>query len=236
MRQAIANRCLGAAGAILLASLAYAQATPEGHWEGKVAMGDREIGLSLDLAKSAQSSWQASMGLPTENMTGLAVDDVVVNGNSVRFTAVELAMAKFDLALSAEGSLKGTMAVPEGPSAVEFKRTGEAKVELIPPSPAVSKELEGDWQGTLQTPGEPFPVVFHFKNQPDKTVLATMDSPARNAMNVPLDSVKQTGDQVDVGIRVAHASFHGVLSKDGTELAGQFTHEGGGMPLTLKKK
>jgi len=42
-------------------------------------------------------------------------------------------------------------------------------VELIPASPAVSKELEGDWEGSLQGPTVRCPVVFHFKNQPDKT-------------------------------------------------------------------
>jgi orotate phosphoribosyltransferase len=60
-------------------------------------MGDNHVGLSLDLAKNAKADWEASMGVPAENATGLVVDDVVVNGNSVRFTAVELQMARFDL-------------------------------------------------------------------------------------------------------------------------------------------
>lgn len=199
-------------------------------------MGDNHVGLSLDLAKNAKADWEASMGVPAENATGLVVDDVVVNGNSVRFTAVELQMARFDLTLSAEGTLKGTVVTPQGSAPVEFKRTGEAKVERIPASPAVSKDLEGDWEGTLQAPGEAFPVAFHFKNQPDQTVAATMDSSARNAMGVPLDNVKQTARKVEIGIHVAHATFQGTLNQDGTELTGQFTHEGDGMPLTLRKK
>jgi hypothetical protein len=36
--------------------------------------------------------------------------------------------------------------------------------------------------------------------------------------------------------RVAHASFQGSLNKEGTELAGQFTHEENSLPLTLRKK
>jgi hypothetical protein len=110
-------------------------------------------------------------------------------------------------------------------------------VELIPASPAVSKELEGDWEGSLQAPnGASFPMVFHFKNQPDKTVAATMDSPGRNAMAMPLNSVRQTDQKVEFGMKIAGVSFQGSLNKEGTELAGQFTTEAGSTPMTLRKK
>jgi hypothetical protein len=226
----------GAGAALWLASLACAQAGLDGHWEGTVAMGNREIGLSLDLARSAKSEWIASMGVPAQKVTGLVVTDVAVSGNSVKFVAAELGMAKFDLTLGPDGRMKGTIAGPQGPAPIEFKRTGEAKVELIPASPAVSKELEGDWEGTLATPNRAFRLVIHFKNQPDKTVAATVDSPDAGAMGLPLNSVKQTGPKVEFGIRVAHGSFRGTLNPEGTELAGQFTHEAESAPLTLKKK
>jgi hypothetical protein len=119
-------------------------------------------------------------------MTGLVVSHVAVNGKSVKFNAVELQGRRCDLTLGPDGTMKGTMSAPQGPMStqgprpVELKRTGEAKVELIPASPAVSKELEGDWEGSLQDPnGVLHPLVFHFKNLPDKTVAATMDNPER---------------------------------------------------------
>jgi hypothetical protein len=139
--------------------------------------------------------------------------------------------------------MKGTMSAPQGPMStqgpmpVELKRTGEAKVELIPRSPAVSKELEGDWEGSLQGPdGALHPLVFHFKNLPDKTVAATMDSPDRNAVAMPLNDVKQTGQKVEFGLKIAGASFQGSLNKEGTELALQMTHEADSLPVTLRKK
>lgn len=49
-------------------------------------------------------------------------------------------------------------------------------MELIPAGPAVSKELEGNWGGLLKMGNGAFPMVFHFKNQPDKTVRAIFDS------------------------------------------------------------
>jgi hypothetical protein len=220
--------------ALLLASVLSVQANLAGHWEGEViGDGAQRIRVSLDLDKNAKSEWIASMGLPAENMTGLVVQDVTVEGKSVKFVAVELMMTPFDLTLGPEGTLKGAIS---GPAAqpVEFKRTGEAKVELIPASPAVSQQLEGDWEGTLQTPNRPVLMVFHFKNQPDKTVMATLNND--DGADLPLNDVKQTGPKVEFGLRIAHGRFEGTLNKEGTELAGQFTHEETTMPLTLRKK
>ena len=220
--------------ALLLASLLCAQAGPAGHWEAEITGdGSQPIRVSLDLAQNAKSEWIASMGLPSANKTGLVVKDVVVNGKSVKFVATELMSARFDLTLGTEGNMKGTISGPRSQS-VEFKRTGEAKVELMPASPAVSKELEGDWEGSLKMGNGAFSMVFHFMNQPDKTVMPTFDT--ANATNLPLNDVKQTGQKVEFGMRIAHGAFQGTLNKEGTELTGQFTHEANSVPLTLRKK
>jgi hypothetical protein len=217
-----------------------AQAGPDGHWEGSFTVNNREIGVSLDLAKNAKAEWIASMGLPPEQATGLVVMDVAVNGKSVKFVAVELQMAPFDLTLGPDGRMTGTISRPQGSVPVEFKRTGEAKVDLIPGSPAVSKELEGDWEGLFGGPNAPnggIRVVFHFKNKPDNTVAATMDSGlAASMVGMPLNDVKQTGQKVEFEIKIANASFEGTLNKEGTELGGRVIHEGGSEPLTLRKK
>jgi hypothetical protein len=209
-------------------------AGPGGHWEADMTGdGSQRIRVSLDLAKNVKSEWIASMGLPSENKTGLVVRDVAVNGKSVKFVALELMSTPFDLTLGPDGNMKGTISGPAS-HPVEFKRTGEAKVELIPASPAVSKELEGDWEGSLKTPNSAFRMVFHFKNQPDKTLMATFDTD--NAVGLPLNDVKQSGQKVEFGMRIAHGAFQGSLNKEGTELAGQFTHEANSVPMTLRKK
>jgi hypothetical protein len=79
-------------------------------------------------------------------------------------------------------------------------------------------------------------MVFHFKNRADKTVAATIDTPDSGAMGLPLNNVKQTGQKVEFGVKIAHGAFQGALNPEGTELAGQFTHEQGSLPLTLRKK
>ena len=93
----------GAGAAVLFASLVCAQAGPDGHWEGSFTVNNREVGVSLDLAKNAKSEWIASMGLPPEQATGLVVMNVAVNGKSVKFVAVEFQMATFDLTWARTG-------------------------------------------------------------------------------------------------------------------------------------
>lgn len=203
-----------------------------GHWEGTLKADGREIGLTLDLDRNAKSEWIASMSVPAENATGLVVQDVEVSGNSVKLLATELGRSQFNLTLEADGRLMGTIANQQGPMPIEFERTGEPKVELIPASPAVSKDLEGEWEGTLGRAR----MIFHFKNQADGTVLATLDTPDSGSVGVPLNDVKQTGRNVSVGVRVAHATFEGTLNAEGTELTGQLIHGENGMPLTLRKR
>ena len=216
------------------------EAGPAGHWEADiVGDGPRTNRVTLDLAKNAKSEWIASMGMPSENMTGMVVTDVAVNGKSVKFVAVELMMASFDLTLGPDGIMKGKVF---GHSAhpVGFKRTGEAKVELIPASPAVSKELEGDWEASIGPPDGAVQLAFHFKNQPDNTVAATMDSRNAsrnfNAVGMPLNDVKQTGQKVEFGIKIGGGSFEGTLNTEGTEIAGQLNAGPTPTPLTLRKK
>ena len=226
-------RRIGAA--LWFASALCAQTSPAGHWEGVFDTDGRDIGLSLDLTRNDKAEWIASMGSPPQNVTGLVVKDLAVNGNSVKFMAVELQMAKLDLTL-ADGKLAGTITGPRDSLPIEFKRTGEAHVQLPAASPAVSKDLEGDWVGTLKTPGPELQIAVHFKNQPDNTVLATIDIAAQNAMGMPINDVKQTGDKVEFGLKIAHASFQGTLSKDRGELSGQLGHDEQTMQVTLKKK
>jgi predicted ester cyclase len=209
-------------------------AVPDGHWEADITGdGPQRIRVTLDLAKNAKSEWIASMGVPSANKTGMVVKDVAVNGKSVKFVAVEFMMAAFDLTLGPDGSMKGMISSP-GSQPVEFKRTGEAKVELPPTSPAVSKELEGDWEGLIAMPNGSARVVFHFKNQPDKTVTATVDDD--NRVGMPISNVKQTGQKVEFAVEVEHCTFQGSLNKEGTELAGQLIVGPTPTPLTLRKK
>jgi uncharacterized protein YciI len=109
---------------------------------------------------------------------------------------------------------------------------------LEPPkaSPAVSAELEGDWEGAITAMGSSLRLIVHFKNQPDKTVKATLDSPAQGATGLAVSDVVQNGSSVAFQLPMAKGAYKGELNKEGTQIAGQWSQGGGApTPLNLKK-
>ena len=221
----------------LAAASAIAQTDFSGHWEGTVDAPNGPTRLALDLAKNAKGVWVASLGVPEQKVTGLRVTDISVAGTEVRFAAPDLPGAPtFELTL-ADGKLKGALLVPALSLALEMQRTGDAKVEIAPPSPAVSKELEGDWEGAISLPnGQSISLAFHFKNQPDQTVEATIDSPSQGTQGLPLKAVAQKGAVVEFQVLAVGGTYKGTLNKEGTEIAGEWTQRQAAAPLTLNLK
>jgi hypothetical protein len=110
-------------------------------------------------------------------------------------------------------------------------------VDIAPPSPAVSKELEGDWEGTISVPnGQSRPVMIHFKNQPGQTVEGTIDSPSQGVQGIPLKGITQKGAVVEFEVLAVGGSYKGTLNKEGTEIAGEWTQRQAAAPLTLNLK
>jgi hypothetical protein len=137
----------------------------------------------------------------------------------------------------ADGKLKGALLVQALSLALEMQRTGDAKLDIAPPSPAVSKELEGDWEGTIDVPnGQSRTVVIHFKNLPDQTVEASIDSPSQGVQGVTLKGVEQKGAAVEFEVVAVGGSYKGTLNKEGTEIAGEWTQRQAAAPLMLNLK
>jgi hypothetical protein len=221
----------------LLAAIAFAQTDFSGHWEGAADVPAGPTRLALDLAKNAKGVWVASLGVPERKVTGLRVTDISVMGSEIRFVAPDLPDSPtFELTL-ADGKLKGAVLVPALSVELEMRRTGDAKLDIAPPSPAVSKELEGDWEGALSLPdGQSRPIVIHFKNQPDRTVEATIESPSQGVRGFPLKEVAQKGAVVEFAVQAVGGSYKGTLNKEGTQIAGEWTQRSGAPPLTLNLK
>jgi uncharacterized protein YciI len=109
------------------------------------------------------------------------------------------------------------------------------KVEVQKANPAVSAELEGDWEGTIDAMGHSLRVAVHFKNQPDQTVKATLDSPDQGATGLALSDVVQKGSSIEFQLRMAKGSYKGELNKEATLITGQWTQGGNPSPLNLKR-
>lgn len=218
----------------LSAGTAFPQA---GHWEANLQIPDRVLGLALDLDKNAKGEWTGSFGIPAQNISGLAVSEIKVDGASVKFKVADIPNSpSFDLKVSGDSKLSGTLITPQAELPIEFAKKGDAKVEVPATNPAVSKELEGDWAGALETPNGTLTLIVHFKNQPDKTVRATMDSIEQGAKDLKLNDVVQKELSVEFKLRLTNGAYKGALNKEGTELTGEWSQGGGTLPLKFKKK
>jgi hypothetical protein len=216
---------------------AFAQTGPAGHWEGTLQVPNREIQIVVDLAQDAKGLWIGAFSQGNQNAPSVPLADIKVDDKNVKFriAAGGSNAPDFDCSVENPGSMRCTLTTPGGTLTSTLKRTGEAKVDLPKSSAAVSAELEGNWEGALDTPNGSLKLVVHFKNQPDKTVKATLDSPDQNSMDLPLTDVVQNGTAVAFQLRLVNGGFKGTLNKEATQLAGEWSQGGNSLPLTLKK-
>jgi hypothetical protein len=222
--------------AVLFAGLATAQTGLEGHWDGALQLPDREMPISVDLAKNAKGDWIASFGVPPQKLKAIPVSNIAVDGKSVKFQVTGIpGTPAFSCTLGEPEQMKCEVAGPQGAVPAKLKRTGAANVELPTVSPAVSKELEGDWEGAIETPGGPLRLVLHLVNQPDKTVKATVDSPMQNATGLALSAVTQSESTLEFRLPLVSGSFKGTINKAMTEIAGEWSQGSSIAPLKFTR-
>ena len=216
--------------------LAFAQTGPAGHWDGAIKLPDREIQISVDLAKDDKGAW---IGAFTQNPQNVQVPlaEIKVEDKSVKFrlSVGGPSAPSFDCTQEGAASLQCAVNGPGGSLDSTLKRTGDAKIELPKSSPSVSAELEGNWEGAVETPNGNLRLAIHFKNQPDKTVKATMDSLDQNSMDLPLTDIVQSGASVEFQLRLVNGSYKGTMNKENTQIAGDWSQGGASLPLVLKK-
>lgn len=97
-----------------------------------------------------------------------------------------------------------------------------------------AQNLIGQWKGTLKVGGQSIPLVFHF-SQNNNIWSATMDSPAQDAIGIPVSSVVVNGDSVLLQINAANISYTGKYGTRSAMIDGIFQQNGMQFPLQLQK-
>lgn len=119
-------------------------ADPSGHWEGSIQAPDRDVKIEVDLAKNRKGEIAGTIGIPAQNLKGLPLLKVAVEGRSIAFYArVDQPITGV---LSGDGkSMSGELSVSGSSVHVSLTRTGDARVEAPVKSAPIGKELEGTW-------------------------------------------------------------------------------------------
>src|SRR5579871_1205185 len=119
---------------------AEVQAELSGHWEGSVRIPGAELAIEIDLVKNQQENVEGTISMPDQNLHGLPLQKITLNGSSVSFQA--RTDQPFSGRLSADGqSISGDLSFQGYSIPFGLTRTGDAHIETLPKISAVSKVL-----------------------------------------------------------------------------------------------
>jgi hypothetical protein len=115
-----------------------------------------------------------------------------------------------------------------------MRRTGDAQLAPAPTSTVVGRELEGDWNATLEVAGRQFHFVLTIANQPDGTTIARLIDLDEGGLVIPV-VITQRASHVSYESRGVRSSYAGELNAAGTELTGTWTQRDATVPLSFHR-
>src|SRR5258708_9890060 len=116
-------------------SLAQTASHPAGHWQGKIQIPEHEMGVTVDLDRSANGVWIGSMSVLGSSSIDVPLTNITVEDPVVRFTASLPEKASFEGRLWAEGSgLSGTATKAAGRAPFQLTRQRQGEVERTAPN------------------------------------------------------------------------------------------------------
>jgi pimeloyl-ACP methyl ester carboxylesterase len=95
-------------------------------------------------------------------------------------------------------------------------------------------KVDGSWEGTLDVSVAKLRLVLNITTK-DGQPSATLDSPDQGATGLPIDTIRITEDLVFFEMKSLGAMYQGKLSKDGSQIDGEFSQQGQKFPLTFKR-
>jgi hypothetical protein len=218
LRRSIALSVLALASA---APAARAQNAPAGDWQGEL----ENTGLTVVL--HINQNGPSRLDSPVQGAYGLKTD-LIAKDSIVDFTVPSIGAAFHGVRRGT--TITGTYSQRNSDVPLVFTRIegGSAKpVTPAPnPGPPLPGSLAGIWRGMLEGPD--LPLVLHI----DPAGPSTIDSPRQKAFGMRAN-VFVNGDSVRFTIPAVRASFHGTFK--GSTIGGEFSQNGGTLPLTLKR-
>ena len=213
---------------------------PSGHWTGAIHVppfngaSSREVAIDVDLATNATGELAGTFSQPAQNVKGLPLSNVAVQGASVSFEIKATNGGGLFRGTVADAAIAGEFVTAEGGYTIPFNlaRTGDAKTEAAPRNAPITKDLEGTWNGALEVGGKSERLRLALANQPDGTAIGTIVDLDGGNVAIPI-ALTQNGSKVTIDVAVVGGSFTAVLTGD--ELAGTWTQGALALPLIVKR-
>lgn len=220
--------------------LAQAALDPSGHWTGAIHVpayngaSAREIAIDIDLATTAAGALEATFGQAAQNIKGLPLGKVTLDGTSVSFELKANGGGLFKGTLADARTIAGEFITSAGGYTIPFDlaRTGDAQIAAAPKSAAIGTELEGTWNGTVEFDGKKERLVLKLANRADGTAAGTVLDLDGSNVEIPIAMTQQAA-HVMIEVATVSASFTGVLN--GSKLAGTWNQGALALPLTFTR-
>lgn len=208
--------------------------SPSGHWEGAIEIPGQALKIEIDLA-GKNDKWEGTISVPAQSLKAFPLAAIAIKGESVNFAMKGVpGDPAFAGTLSKDGkTLSGTFSQGGGSVPFTLTRTGEAKIEPLPKSTPITKDLEGSWEGPLDIDGKILRLVLKLSNQPSGVGGGTLVSVDQGGAEIPIGAVVQTGTTVKVLIPTIVGTYEGEL-KD-AQLTGKWTQGPKTWPLVFKR-
>src|SRR5689334_7545640 len=206
---------------------------PSGHWEGAITIPGSEIPFQVDLSKHAQGKLVATFSRPENNLKGLPLANVSLDGRAITFELTVDGGVKFYGTLDADGTtITGDVTARLGNAPFSMSRTGDARIAAAPKNTPIGKDLEGTWNGTLSLQGTNLRLVLRMVNLPDGSASGTIVSVDQGGIEFPL-ALTQNASSLTLNTPAIGGDFYtGSLNAAG-ELAGTFSQGPVTAPLTF---
>jgi len=209
-----------------------AQGDAAGHWKGNVQVQAMQLDFVVDIERTARGELAGTIGLPAQQIQGLPLISVTLDGGAVTFYARD--DQPFRGTLKSDGTIAGEMTV-EGLSApFTMTRTGDATIQPPPRSSGVSKAIAGAWSGALEANGKKLRLLLRIDPQADGTMLAEMTDVDEGGLRIPV-KLTQQGSTLTIESVAVPSTISGTLNAESTELTGTFRQGGTNLPLTLRR-
>jgi hypothetical protein len=206
-----------------------------GHWEGKIQMPGRELGITVDLARNPQGAWTGSMSVLGSSAADVPLDELKVQNSAVKFAAYLPDYASFEGNLSEDlSSLSGTVSNALGGVPFQLARKGEANVKLPPANSVLSKDFEGVWEGAIAADGKSRRVRMKLAPASDGRATALLTAVDQGNHEIPVTTVSIEGRQLQVEARAVSGVYRGSLGDNG-EIAGEWSEGPNHLPLTFRR-
>jgi hypothetical protein len=220
------------AGAVLSAQDAPG---PSGHWEGTIQVPGQELVVVVDLSATGDK-WEGAIGIPTQGLKAFPLAEILVKNSSVSFAMKGVpGEPRFRGTLSTDAkSLSGEFLQGGATLPFALTRTGAAVIEQVPTSTAVTKEIEGSWEGAVDVDGTTLRLGVTLTNHTGGPATAVLVSLDQGGATIPVTAVVQKDAHLTLQVRPISGLYEGELA-DG-KLTGTWTQGPRSSPLVLQRK